>query len=557
MQWSTACPDWAARLKVGRSLIPFDPLFPGEARDAMRVFDALRLVDVAGSPTFGEVARPWVREIPAALFGSHDPETGSRLIRSLFLLVSKKNGKSSLAAGIMLTALILNWRQSGEFGMLAPTVEAADNCFRPVRDMIRADEELDALFHVQEHIRTVTHRGNGGTLKVVAAEYDTVSGKKWIGTLVDELWAFGKKPRASDMLREATGGLASRPEGFVIYLSTHAAEPAAGVFLEKLRYARRVRDGEIVDPSFLPILYEYPPDMLQSGEYKDPATWGLTNPNLGASVSMEFLAGRWAEEEAAGEHRLREHMAKHINIEVSAVHRADGWPGAEYWAKQARPMTLADLLARSEVCTVGIDGGGLDDMLAVCVVGREAETGHWLVWAKAWISPRSLERYKAEAARWRDFERDGDLGIVEALPQDVAGLVDVVMQVFDSGLLPPKGSIGLDPARIGVVREALEDAGIPTEMLILIGQGVQLMGALIVAERKLAEGTMWHCGSALLAWCVSNAKVEQKGNWTLVTKAVSGTAKIDPVTAMMNAVQLMSSNPEPAGIGPNYQLMSA
>ena len=108
MTWTTACPDWERRIVARESLIPCPPLFPDEAADALEVFNALRMVDAPGSPTMGEVSKPWVSDFVSSIFGSYDPESGRRLIQEFMLLVSKKNGKSIDAAGIMLTALIRN-----------------------------------------------------------------------------------------------------------------------------------------------------------------------------------------------------------------------------------------------------------------------------------------------------------------------------------------------------------------------------------------------------------------------------------------------------------------
>ena len=89
----------------------------------MEVLSILRIVDAAGSPTIGEVCRPWVTDIAKAVFGAYDAHSGRRLIRDFLILVSKKNSKSTLAAAIMLTALMRNWRMSAEFLILAPTIE--------------------------------------------------------------------------------------------------------------------------------------------------------------------------------------------------------------------------------------------------------------------------------------------------------------------------------------------------------------------------------------------------------------------------------------------------
>ncbi|MGI4846842.1 MAG: terminase large subunit [Janthinobacterium lividum] len=544
-EWSTACLDWSDRIRQGRSIIP-PPIFPAQAEEALAVFRALKIVDAPGSPTFGESCAPWVFDLVASIFGAYDAESGRRLITEWFVLIPKKNSKSTIAAGIMMTALILNWRASGEFTVIAPTIEVAGNAFSPARDMVEKDEDLDALMQVQRHVKTITHRETNATLKVVAADSNTVSGKKSIGTLVEELWLFGKQANAAAMFREAIGGLASRPEGFVIYVTTQSDDPPAGVFKEKLDYARGVRDGKIIDPGFVPIIFEHPDDMVASKENLLAKNLAMVNPNIGYSVDRAFLDREYGKAQIGGEAKLREFLAKHANVEIGMNLRSDRWTGADFWERQAVPaFTLAELLQRSEVVTVGIDGGGLDDLLGLAVVGRERETGKWLLWVHAWAHPVAIERRRGEESKYRDFEKDGDLTIIEALPGDVAQVATVVAQIYDSGKL---ASVGIDPEKTHkVMFQSLIDSGIPEALCFQIPQGWKLVGAISVAERRLAEGILIHGGQALMAWAVSNARVVASGNAILITKQVSGSAKIDPLMATFNAVLLMSMNPEAAG----------
>lgn len=544
-EWTTACPDWESRIMAGRSLITSPPLFPDEAQASLDVFSELRLMDTAGTPTMREASRQWVIDFVSAIFGAYDSGSGRRLITEFFLLISKKNGKSSTAAGIMLTALIRNWRHSAEFLILAPTIEIANNSFFPARDMVRADPELTALLHVQDHYRTITHRQTHAVLKIVAADNDTVGGKKATGVLVDELWLFGKKPNAENMLREACGGLASRPEGFTILLSTQSDEPPAGIFKQKLDYARGVRDGRINDPCFLPVIYEFPKHVIKEDKHKEEAFFHITNPNLGASVDEAFISRQFRMASEAGPESLRGFLSKHLNVEISTALRSDRWAGADFWdACGIEHLELDDILTRCEVIVAGVDGGGLDDMLGLAILGREAETRNWLIWTHAWVHPIAIERRKAEAARYHDFSRDGDLTIVEDVGKDIDDVADIIEQCEESGLLD---RIGVDPVGIGDIVDALLERGISNERIVGISQGWRMTGAIKTAERRLAERGMIHGAQGLMTWCVGNAKQEPRGNAVLITKQISGSGKIDPLMALFNAVALMAMNPEPKG----------
>lgn len=565
--WSTACIDWEKRIVNGKSLIPFEPLFPDEGKAALEIFKGLKIVDAppvidrrtgeARSPTFGEACDQWVFDFVEAIFGAYDHNHGRRLIREFFLLISKKNSKSTIAAGIMITALIRNWRLSAELMILAPTLEIANNAYKPAADMVRADYELVKLLHVQDNFRQITNRKTKAFLKVIAADSDTVGGKKSAFVFVDELWLFGKRAGAAAMLREAIGGLVSRPEGFVIWSSTQSDEPPAGVFKEKLEYFRSVRDGVIKDNKSLPIIYEFPKAMIENKDYLEPENFYITNPNLNRSVSQEWLEEELKKELSGDNPNI--FLSKHLNVEIGINLRNDRWPGADLWLTHVdKKITLEHIFKTCEVITVGIDGGGLDDLLGLAVIGREKETRRWKLWVRAWCHPIVLKKRKEIAPQLLQFHKDGDLVICDDPVQDLKEVGDICVSCRSSGLLPSKAGIGIDKLGLpGLTDELIsrdfelaENEG----TIIGVGQGGFLNPAIMGMERKLNDGTLIHAGQPIMVFCVGNAKIELKGSARAVTKQVSGKAKIDPLVASFNAAMLMARNPQAERV-PEYQMI--
>lgn len=543
LSWSTSCPDWEEKIVKGKSLIPCEPLFPHEAEMALEVFKSLIVTDVIGQPTMGEITRPWVFEFVASIFGAYSEDDSRRLIREFFLLIPKKNSKSTLAAFIMLTALIMNDRGSAELIILAPTKEVADNSFNPIRDAIKADDELSELLNISEHTKTITHRSTNATLKVVAAESNTVGGKKASWILIDELHLFQKNAGAASMFREATGGLASRPEGCVIYLTTQANEQPCGVFKQKLDYARDVRDGIKENNKFLPLIYEFPKQWIEDGEHLKKENFHIPNPNYGTSVDPVQLEDDFDQSRDGEETDFRDFLAKRLNVEIGINLRANRWAGAEYWLEQSKEIKLEQLIEKSEVITLGIDGGGLDDLLGFSALGRlKADPRIWWLWNHAWANKVALERRKENIPKYQDFEDEGSLTIVEKVGEDIDDLALIAKQVYDSGKL---NKIGLDPLGLGGLLDGLLDVGIPQESMFAVPQGHKLMGYIMTTERKLAEGNLYHAGQDLMTWCAGNARVVMVGNGMRITKQDSGIGKIDPLIATFNAVALMSLNPEP------------
>lgn len=554
--------------------MPFAPLFPAEAEAALDIFKSLRMVDVAGQPTFGEACEQFVFDLVGAIFGAYDANAGQRLIEEYLLLISKKNGKSTIAAGIMLTALIRNWRHDAALSILAPTQKVAGNSFGPAAAMVRIDPKLKKLLHVVDNQRMIKHRVTGAELRVIAADTGTVGGSKAGFVLVDELWIFGKQNNAESMLEEGTGGLASRPEGFVIYLTTHSDERPRGVFKDKLDYFRGVRDGTIDDPRSFGMLYEWPEAMRDDEAYLDPANFYVTNPNLGRSQSVSFIQRKLQQvKEGKGEEgdtSLQIVLAKYLNVEMGQRLARDRWAGASFWPRCAIPvLSLDDLIARSEVIVGGVDGGGLDDLLGLCLIGREKGSKRWLIWAHAWAWSIVWMRRKDIVTQLNEFiaegtltrcempDDDGELvaigegddgeGDQEDLTEDVLGVVEVFKRVRDAGKLPEKNAIGLDPAGVAAIVDELASEGFEDEQLRAIPQGWRLSSVIKGLARKCAARTVRHAGTLLMSWCIGNVKQEPRGASGVAITKQSPSAKIDPVAAMFSAATLMTLNPEAAG----------
>ncbi|MBA9071835.1 phage terminase large subunit-like protein [Methylobacterium sp. RAS18] len=315
------------------------------------------------------------------------------------------------------------------------------------------------------------------------------------------------------------------------------------MFKQELETARKVRDGEMHLP-LLPVLYELPARLVADGGWKDRKLWPLVNPNMGRSVDETFLANQLLKAEQEGGDALALLASQHFNVQIG-MGLGGNWPGAEFWGRGIdTTLTLDALLERSEVVCIGIDGGGLDDLFGLCVLGRDRATRDWLAWTHAWCHRGVLGRRKSIAAKLREFEAADDLTIVDDELGDTSAIVAIVEQVKDAGLL---ACVGVDPAGLGELIEAFAEVGITQDEKLLIGisQGYGLMHAIKGAERKLANGTLRHAGSALATWCIANLKIEPTATAIRATKQNAGDAKIDVAMALFNAVALMVKNPEP------------
>lgn len=546
--WNFACPDWAERLKSGRSILPDLPLFEEKAAKAVAIFDNLRIPDIEGQPRFAEAAGDWFRDIVRAILGSLDDQ-GVRHVPELFALLGKKNSKTTNSGGLMLTALLVNEVPRGEFLFIGPTQEISDLAFQQAAGMIEADPEgyLQKRFHVQEYKKKIVDRVNKAFVKVKTFDMKVMTGSKPIGVLIDELHVMGSLHYASRVMGQIRGALESKRNSFLLIISTQSDQPPAGVFKAELQYARAVRDGTVTgNIRMLPMLFEFPESMQtdrQTKPWANPEFWPMVMPNLGRSLHLETMMAGYAAAKEKGDEEERRWASQHLNVEIGLALHSDRWIGADYFEDAAdQRITLEYIEENSDVCVVGGDVGGLEDLWGLAVLGRHKKTRHWMLWVRAWVQPIVFQRRKEIAERLMDFVKDGDLWVCKHVTEDAEQAAKIIVRLRDKGLLPETGAVGLDPAGVTALLEELASYDIVAPMVAGVSQGYKLSSAIFGVERKLADGTLKHSGSALLTWCVDNARAEMRGSNVYIEKK-SASAKIDPLVAAFNAAEMMSRNP--------------
>jgi len=537
---------WRAKFKRGDSLLPQIKINKDAAERGLRIFSRLKVPDMPGTPRLGEVAGDWYKQFVYAFFGAVD-RTGRRTISEAFICVPKKNAKTSYTAGLMLTATIMNRRPSADFVIIAPTKIIADIAFQQIAGAVRLDAELKKIFNVRDNLKTIERRLDHTKLKVMAADTNIVTGGKQVGTYLDETHEMPKKSDASAVLAQLRGALSARPDGFLIQTTTLSHREPVGAFAAELKTARDVRDGKTSLP-LLPLIYEWPRDWLKSERYREPALWSLVNPNLGKSVSFDFLRREYERVSNTDKETEQIFLAQHLNVQVQTRLTADGWVGAHYWAAAAdKKLTLDSLLRRCEAVVVGIDGGGFDDLLALSVLGRErGAEDRWLLWSHAFCKPILLRRFPQIADTLLAAKHAGELTISRKnkSSDDIDKIVAIVEKIMQRGLLPMKSAVGLDPMGVSSICDALQRAGVREGRYVAVQQGWRLAFAIQGAERKLADGSLLHHDSALLNWCVGNAVCGLSGNAKRILKADSRPhEKIDLLISSLNCVALMTAHP--------------
>ena len=230
-----------------------------------------------------------------ALFGFIDAETGLRRYREAFFLVGRKNGKSTLLAGLALYMLIADGEGGAEVYSTATKYAQARLLFDEAHNMVKQSPDLSR--HMKKRKTDLYFMPSMSKLQALARNSDTLDGLNASFVIMDEL--HGVKDRnLYEVMRQSQS---ARRQPLLVMITT-AGTVRECIFDDMYEHACAVADGAITDETFLPILYE----LDKRDEWTDPAAWIKANPSLGALKKADDL-------------RIKVDRAKQNPVELSGV----------------------------------------------------------------------------------------------------------------------------------------------------------------------------------------------------------------------------------------------
>lgn len=517
------------------------PRFKEPAEHAWAFASQLRLPEIVGNPTFGETAAPWMKAWFMHIFGDtdYDHPKFKRKTNTYFLLIPKKNAKTTTAAIIMLTTLVQTPLYGIEMVLMGSTQQVVDNCVKTIKGCVENDPYLSFIKYSTQH-GEFRNLKNNCRLQITAANPRGVAGKKAPYVFIDELWEIGKLSSGANIKKEATGGLASYPQGFVIYATTQSDEPPTGAFKAELQTARDVRDKKLELPSYLPILYEFPRSMIRDQTAVQIENFHLVNPSLGYSVDLDYLKDEAKRAANEGTTEWRQFTTKHLNIQADYYSIASSWSVGNHWEACKTDYDYATFLKKADILTFGVDIGGRSDFFAVTALAYNTQEDKYYTWAKAWLTRDGY----FELQKKRDYKHlvdNGQLILVDLYEDAHHSSIQWMNELMEHDNFY---KCGFDPMDSQRMIGAMKARSMRISRCDAIPHGYRMKSHIhrvdgLVGDFKL----MHHLEDKLLTMCILNIRIKARGSDVMVDKENTSYDKIDSAVALILAMAVMKENP--------------
>jgi len=476
---------------------------------------------------------PWQCWIIACVFGWKHEETGKRRFQTVYEEIARKNGKTTKLAGIGCYGLTKDDEGGPEIYAAATKRDQAKILFDEASRMIKRSAPLRKRLDVQKH--EILNPSNDGKFMPLSADGNTMDGLNPHFAVVDELHAH-KTSEVWDVLISALGAR-SQP---LMWAITTAGFNKNGICYEIRDYAIKVLKGVIEDDSFFSIIYTLDEKDYEGDNWKDPDNWIKANPNLGVSVSLDYLK-KQAKKAEFMPTALVNFLTKHLNIWTTG---ASLWCNVEKWKQCYCGFNKINWNEVKEVY-MGLDLSSVSDLSSLGGIAI-MRNGDWIAFGKHYLPEEAvhnkIRKTPVPLTRWAD---DGWLTLT---PGNVIDYNWIKSDIEKLMMLSEVKEIAFDRWNSSQLVNDLIEIEVP---MVAFGQGFASMNAPMKdIERRYLNGEIKHLNDPVLNWAMSNLVADQDPAGNIKPAKNKSSEKIDPAVALIMAVgraMLVDEEQEPEG----------
>lgn len=470
------------------------------------------------------IPSPWQQFILWQLFGWKHRASGLRRFRTAFVEVPRKNGKSTLSAGIGLLLMVGDKEPGAEVYSAATKRDQAKITWSEAARMVKASPALSKMITHWRSSDTLAAESVGAKFVPLGADADTMDGLNLHGAIIDELHAH-KTSAVVDVLDTATG---ARRQPLLFEITT-AGYDRESICYQHYSYSREVLKGTIQDDAWFAFIAE----IDEGDDWQDETVWAKANPNLNVSVRIEDLR---AKAEKAKNMPAAQNGFRRLHLD-EWTQQSDRWIDLDLWdANALGPIAAEDLAGRPGYG--GLDLSAVSDLSAWVVVFPH-ESGRLDVWARFWCPESRLtdtnNRYREQYQAW------ARAGLLEVTPGNAIDYQWIKAQILVDASRFRLVDLNVDRLFQGYqLAMELSDEGMA---VIGMGQGFLSMAApMKTFERLLLDRRLNHGGHAILRWMAGNVAVKQDPAGNLKPDKAESQGKIDGIVALIMALDRWERN---------------
>lgn len=451
----------------------------------------------------------WQIFATANIFGWVDKATGFRRFRDAYIEVCRKNGKSLWAAGIGLYMFVADDEFGAEVYSGATSEKQAWEVFRPARQICQREADLRVYFDIEVNAKNLLVLSDG-------SKFEPVIGKPGDGTspscaIVDEF----HEHDSSDLVETMITGMGAREQPLLFQITT-AGSDMGGPCYDKRLDIIAILNRAVIDETTFGLIYTIDDDV----QWDTEEALEMANPNIGVSVSREFLLSEMAKARRSAT-KQASFKTKHLDLWVGAK---AAWLNMLALQRCKKPdLKFEDF--KGEECIVAVDLASKIDVACVAYLFRKGET--YTGFVKHYLPSETV----AEVDRYRGW---ADHGYLEVTDGNIIDFRQITEDICEASRIVDIKEIAYDPWQASQFAMGLADEGF--DMVEVRQTVANFSEAMKQLEAVIVDQKFQYDGDPVLTWMAGNvtAKLDKKDN--IYPNKERPDNKIDGIVALIMAM---------------------